>query len=403
MAQSEGEQAIPLEALQGEWVASRGEVIRVSGADLEINGKPMPGGLKVSADGQAAVGFGIYRAVDAAAAEGGEVFWRAGYQEIIWRRPAEGEVRARAERAAARMGETAATCGGQAFEALSEQEAVRRLNELIERWREGPAVPVLSCDVCPDWTNRAETGLSVEHVHYIAALIAGQGFKSRRRGLGTQDGAHDVPILVREVVGSELGGGALRKWREATSTTKGFPPYLLEGKEEFYCSLGNGHFSQALNLFRTATCNLWTERPYIVGADEALAEALELGVESVVLSREMPVAERRFVSEMLNRSHGRRWEVGGDGRVRVEEEGPAAAASSQFVALSKVLDAEELSCLVRQKLGVDVDGNALDRAGWFEDARTGKGALAAAAAAGKEEEKQGLGEPTIAAKVRSRL
>jgi len=36
-------------------------------------------------------------------------------------------------------------------------------------------------------------------------------------------------------------------------------------------------------------------------------------------------------------------------------------AGSQFVALSKVLDAEELSCLVRQKLGLDVDGNLVDK------------------------------------------
>mmetsp|Transcript_139558 Transcript_139558/g.434102 ORF Transcript_139558/g.434102 Transcript_139558/m.434102 type:complete len:408 (+) Transcript_139558:99-1322(+) len=385
MAPTEGEPiSLPLEALQGEWVASRGEVIKVDGADLCINGKTMPGGLKVSADGRSAVGFGIYKLAPGAQADG-QVAWLAGFQEILWRRPAQGEVRARTEFMGARSRETAPTCGGQAFDVASEQDAVARLNELMERWREGPPVRVRSCDICPDWTNRAETGLSVDHVHYVATMIATNGFKSRRRGLGTEDGAHDVPILVREGAESELGRGALGKWREAVAETKGFPPFFLEGRREFFCSLGNGHFSQALNLFRAGAPNLWTETPYVVGGDDALREALDDGVESVVLSAEMPEKDRRFVSEMLNRSHGRRWQVGDDGRVRIQEEGPAALAGSQFVALSKVLDAEELSCLVRQKLGVDVHGNPVDKGQEFDDPRPTEADAAAATVAADAE------------------
>lgn len=389
---TEGAISIPLSALQGAWVASRGETVEVVGSELSINGKSMPGGLKLSTDGQAVVSFGIYKIAEAMAqgtAASEQVTWQAGYQEIIWRRPAEGEISQRNERMKAHMGERAATCGGQAFEALSEQEAVARLNALLQHWREGPPKRVRSCDICPDWTNRAQTGLSVEHVHYVATLIATAGFKSRRRGLGTDSGAHDVPVLVRERARSPLGQGALNKWRDAISTTPGFPPFLLDDREEFFCSLGNGHFTQALNLFRASARNLWTDRPYVVGGDDALREALEDGVESVVLSAEMPISDRRFVSEMLNRSHGRRWNIGDDGRAYIEEQGPAALAGSQFVALSKVLDAEELSCLVRQKVGVDVHGNPVDKAREFEDSRPTEASLSVGAVAAGADDDEG--------------
>ena len=51
------------------------------------------------------------------------------------------------------------------------------------------------------------------------------------------------------------------------------------------------------------------------------------------------------MAEMLNVTHGRKWRVGEDGRVEIED--GAAAQASQFVALSKVLDATELGLLVR--------------------------------------------------------
>merc|ERR1711972_1052957 len=176
-------------------------------------------------------------------------------------------------------------------------------------------------------------------------MIATRGFKSRRRGIRSEDGAHDVPILVRESVDSDLGRGALAKWREHTAQNPAFPPFLLDGKRSFFCSLGNGHFSQALNLFRTAAQSLWIDRRYEVVDDDALREALDEGVDSVVLSSKMPVSDRKFVSDMLNRSHGRQWHVGDDGHVEIGGDMPMVAGS-QFVALSKVLDAEELSCLV---------------------------------------------------------
>jgi hypothetical protein len=365
--------SIPLEDAQGEWVASRGEVIEVQGNDLCINGKPMPGGLKLSADGTQVVGFGIYEVSPGSGSS--EIVWLAGFQEIIWRRPKEGEMAARSQfrtQQTASQGQSraaSANSGGAAWGIASEREAVVRLNELIQRWREGPAIRVRSCDICPDWSNRAETGLSVDHVHYVASMMAAQGFKSRRRGKRVEDGAHDVPVLIRTSSSSTLGLDTLEKWRQAISETAGFPPFLLDGKSEFFCSLGNGHFSQALNLFRTKSDNLWSGRPYLIGEDEALMEAIEDGVESVVLSADMPMSDRRFVSEMLNKANGRKWLIGDDGHIRVDDEGPAAWASSQFVALSKVLDAEELSCLVRQKLHINADGSPVDKSKDYEDER----------------------------------
>jgi len=351
--------SIPLDSLQGDWVASRGEAIRVNGRTLTINGNAVMGGLKLTEDCQHVIGFGIYR-VQVAEAAGGQIFWAAGPQEIIWRRAEEGEVDGRIgkmESATNNIGQglaAAANTGGQGFSVNSERDAVLRLNALIERWRVGPLVRVRSCAICPDWTNRAQTGLSLDHVHYIATMIATTGFKSRRRGATVEEGAHDVPVLVRESLDTELGQGAWQKWREHISESPAFPPFFLENKRDFYCSLGNGHFSQALNLFRAGAEGLWTGQPYSVGTDDALREALDDGVEAVVLSNEMPTAERKFVSEMLNRAHGRTWRVGDDGQITIDGDVPAISGS-QFVALSKVLDAEELSTLVRVKLGVDVD------------------------------------------------
>ena len=83
-----------------------------------------------------------------------------------------------------------------------------------------------------------------------------------------------------------------------------------------------------MNLFRQAAPSLWwSEQTYAAGCDKALLEAIEEGVESIVLSKDMPTADRRFVSEMLNRTHGRRWRVGEDGRVEIENRISAYACS----------------------------------------------------------------------------
>lgn len=325
-----------------------------------MNGMMMP--LKLSSDGLRVFGYGVFQAM-AVDVDAGTATWLApGPMELLWRRSDDDEIKKRTERMNARMHERAAICGGQSFGISNETEIVTRLNELIRKWREERLVVVKSCDICPDWTNRAQTGLSVDHVHYLATRIAMDGFQSRRRGA---DDAHDVPVLIRENAETELGGGALAKWRKVSGETKGFPPFLLDSKTEFFCSLGNGHFSQALNLFRVGAASLWSNTRFSADGDDALREALNDGVESVVLSRDMPTEDRRFVSEMLNRSHGQRWHVSSDGRIEIGGgQKSAAVPGEQFVALSKVLDAEELSCLVRRKLDVQIQGEAQ---GYFAD------------------------------------
>ena len=68
-----------------------------------------------------------------------------------------------------------------------------RLSELINRWREDGMVGVRSCDIIPDATNRERTGLSLEHVHFLATRFAEEGFRKRINNVG-----HDIPVLVRE-------------------------------------------------------------------------------------------------------------------------------------------------------------------------------------------------------------
>merc|ERR1711920_129585 len=75
------------------------------------------------------------------------------------------------------------------------------------------------------------------------------------------------------------------------------------------------------------------------------------GIGSIVLSSEIPSGDRSFIAEMLNRTHGRKWRCGEDGKVEIED--GEAAQASQFVALSKVLDATELGLLVKIKMGVE--------------------------------------------------
>merc|ERR1712176_1237756 len=93
----------------------------------------------------------------------------------------------------------------------------------------------------------------------------------------------------------------------------------------------------------------WSRERYVV-QEANLRRALDDGIDSIVLSSEIPESDRSFVAEMLNQTHGRKWRCGEDGKVEIED--GEATQASQFVALSKVLDATELGLLVRIKMGV---------------------------------------------------
>ncbi|CAJ1423020.1 unnamed protein product, partial [Effrenium voratum] len=118
------------------------------------------------------------------------------------------------------------------------------LNDLISKWRVPGVAKVAPRKVIPDFSNRGHTGLSVEHVHYLATSFKEKGFQKRNGNDG-----HDIPVLVRESPDSELGSKSIENWRSKLEDEKGFPPKehyerLFKGKE-LYTSLGNGHFNQA--------------------------------------------------------------------------------------------------------------------------------------------------------------
>lgn len=242
---------------------------------------------------------------------------------------------------------------------------IERLKSLIRRHRKGSLEPgvatkgaetaigllrVQSDKVVPDGTNRERTGLSLEHIHYLASLFASKGFRPRVNDVG-----HDVPVYVHEAPPSPFGAAALLRYRTMAAGTPGYPETRLPTHaEDFFCSLGNGHFTQALNLFRHGCKSIFTGEPYLKADDAQLDLALRQGVPSLVLSNDLSVADRKFISLMLNRQRAQGWTVSDNGEVIFVDGADADADTSQFEALSKELDAEELSGLVRFKLGIDV-------------------------------------------------
>ena len=122
-----------------------------------------------------------------------------------------------------------------------------RLFALLRAWREPGLTAVPPRLIVPDATNREQTLLSVEHVHFIAGLIRDAGFAER-----SPDGStgHDVPVLVRACAGDELGEHSLNQWRRRCGEHAGFPACGVANEPAWFTSLGNGHFCQALNCFR---------------------------------------------------------------------------------------------------------------------------------------------------------
>lgn len=247
--------------------------------------------------------------------------------------------------------------GGTKYEAMDGAEKVAALNALIAEWREPSMVRVQPARVVPDTTNRENTGISAMHVHYIANLMVRQGFTPRDNETGK---GHDLPLLVRETAGSEspLGAESLTKWRAAQALNADYPPsqpWMGRDGEQFFCSLGNGHFFQALNLFGTEhKCKFDddgrpTEQRYSMDADPQLRLAVETGVESVVLQQGMPKADRKFVTTMLNSTFEYRWKVGSDGSISVDPAEEIRQFTS-FDGLTKHSDSYQLDEIIEMRL-----------------------------------------------------
>ena len=168
--------------------------------------------------------------------------------------------------------------------------------------------------------------------------------------------AHDIPVLVR-AGGAEdaLATASLAAWRARQEDHAGVPRCECD-RGAFFTSLGNGHFTQALNLFRLGWPSIWDGQPWAppAGASgDALRAALAHGVESLVLRAETPRGARKEISLLLNKAHDSKWHVDRASGAVVVTPPLAEVRVSQFDELSKVLDADELGALLRIKLRVD--------------------------------------------------
>ena len=99
--------------------------------------------------------------------------------------------------------------------------------------------------------NRGDTGLSVDHVHLIASSMLRHGFRARplfgRAEIGPRGQPHDVPVLVEGGSSCLSAVQSLSHMREMCSGEPGFPrPSIKPTAVKWYCSLGNGHFTQAI-------------------------------------------------------------------------------------------------------------------------------------------------------------
>ena len=125
----------------------------------------------------------------------------------------------------------------------------KELKALLDRWRESPQsgerakvatsrvrqrgrcklLKVKSTDIVPDSSNRMHTGLSLDHIHYIASNIHIHGFRehvagataAERRARGPP---HDIPVLVRGSLNCPIATASLRIWRETVAGEVRYPP-----------------------------------------------------------------------------------------------------------------------------------------------------------------------------------
>jgi len=234
------------------------------------------------------------------------------------------------------------------YNAEKDAKEVALLTALVEQWREPELVNVPPWRVVPDATNRAQTGLGVELVHFIATSMVQKGFRKRH---GTE--GHDIPVVVREPSSSSTQVEALELWQTRAAVDDGFPPVRVTAEDELFTSLGNGHFFQALNLIACSCLAINDcERRYTVGEDSLLAEAISLGVPSIVLRHATPRPVRAKIAQLLNSKRDFMWTLGENGKVDTSAMKENTGPCSQFEWLSKGMDAFQVDCLVRTHLGI---------------------------------------------------
>jgi hypothetical protein len=245
---------------------------------------------------------------------------------------------------------TPGTSGAEISDSAKDAQDISLLSTLIAQWRETPELSkVRSWQVVPDATNRSQTGLGVELVHYIAKQIGLKGFKKRK---GTE--GHDIPVVVREPPGSAFHAEALALWRERVAEEDAFPPIRAKEDQEIFTSLGNGHFFQALNCYdcELTAINDASGYHYTIGQDKLLSEAIQGGVPSIILAHATPRPVRAKIAELLNSKRDFFWTLAEDGTIDVSKMQEDTSYCSQFEWLSKGMDAVQVNCLVRSHLGI---------------------------------------------------
>lgn len=367
---------ITLETLQGPWVNSMGAKISVSGTEVTLNGVLMKmhpvnlddDGLVVSVGRLWQMnGWLEDEEIEFKESPSREVMQFA--RSVVWSRATDERMQEWTKHMAG-LGYTGSAANplGRGIEGCcpgtsdakakvvrddvdQDKEDLATLNRLLSEWREPGMFNVPPRQVVPDFSNRGHTGLSVEHVHYLATQFKEKGFLKRVGNKG-----HDIPVLIRDSPTSELGSKAVSNWRAKLDDEPGFPPRehyeKLFGEAEMFTSLGNGHFNQALNLFLTGSKSIYSGENYQIGDDIELDNAVHAGVRALVLRNSIPLRDRETISKLLNSKREFAWDVNEDGSLNILDAAEDKSSCKQFIALSKVLDAQELNCLVRAELGV---------------------------------------------------
>lgn len=360
---------ITLEALQGQWQSGNGTQVSVVGTVVYMNGVPLRNQRVDLREDGTVISIGQRLQIDCWT-EGGGIQFRAnnpGGQNMefapkeVWTPVDSAESRDERLRLLGYAGTAASFEAGtrgvegcipgtlcQWRPASKDDEDVQLLQALISQWREPRLSDVQSGKVVPDFINREGTGIGVELVHYIATSIRDRGFKRREGRSG-----HDVPVVVREPPGSSSREEALQTWSaRVAEEPEGFPPVRISNDEEMFTSLGNGHFFQALNLYACQCAAINESAAYVIGADEALREAVERGVPSIVLKSATPRQVRAKIAVLLNSKFDFRWSLQGDGTLDVSKVEEDTSYTPQFESMSKHLDAVVVNSLVRAHLGI---------------------------------------------------
>ncbi|CAK0804002.1 unnamed protein product, partial [Prorocentrum cordatum] len=201
---------ITLEVLQGEWVNSMGAKIAVNDTLVSLNGMPMKvHPVQVDENGLV-TGIGKIWQLKGWLEDEQIEFKEAPSREVMefarsvtWKRADEANMKAWTEQMNSLgykgssqdplkrgvEGCCPGTCDAKANQAKDDVDRDRAelelLNRLVDEYRVPGLFNIPPSEVIPDFSNRGHTGLSVEHVHYLAkSFMDGRVMGAHRRGRG---------------------------------------------------------------------------------------------------------------------------------------------------------------------------------------------------------------------------